>query len=164
MKNNRTKKIMLGALCALLVVILYGIGLNCVEKMLGPVKEAVFPWEIEDRPYVICQPVLTTGFEWFMTVDGEGEDDGGYCVITGANPTAELGLNYPFCVSKNNYIFYVEEKKEYCLEGDDGVYTEYIVSGWDILYPVRHESVLDLLPLSGHILQSDCSRTERTGE
>jgi len=93
--------------------------------------------ELTEGNYILGQPYRTTGFDWLLIQNENGEKVQELINITGADPFTELNLSYEFGMGRNTFIFYVEERIEGFSE-EMGVSTvEYVVTGWDILYPVR---------------------------
>lgn len=122
--------------------------LNIVENSKGEstLKTAIRHKDIRGSKYILCKSVLVTGYDWIAIEDENGKMTPTYCKITGANPQGDLKLNYEFMTADNTYVFYITEKKEYYSEELKENCVEYVVSGWDILYPIKRE------PLSGFLL------------
>ena len=114
-------------------------------------KKAVTLKEIKDRDYIICKWTRVTGFNYKLLEDENGEKTNDYCFVTGLNPEDEL--KYEVLTSYNTYILNVVEKKQYYSVIIDDILTEYVVDGWDILYPVRRETLFNTAPK--YILESD---------
>ena len=101
-------------------------------------KTAVKENEIAEKNYIICKRVVTTGFDWVIIKDEDGNKKTyEHCNIFGADPFNELNLNTDFIFGDNMYIFYVDERFMY----NDGALSDDIlgfnVIGWDILYPIK---------------------------
>ena len=62
-------------------------------------------------------------------------------------------LSYDFLISDNYFIFYVTEVRQYFCKDSEKEIKEYIVNGWDVLYPIRRNSLINLT--KRHILKSD---------
>ena len=105
--------------------------------------------------YIIAKMTWVTGFDWELADEDHNlsKYKGIYCNIKGPTPN-DLILRYDFQISGNTYVFYVEERREFFDEEMNEPSLEYIVSGWDILYPVKH-GVGDLLRTSWHITSKD---------
>ena len=125
------------------------------------VKEAVKKSSVSGE-YILCQRARTTGFDWHVTDAGEIGNDGEYCSIVGADPFRELSFLYEFSVVDNTFVFYVENRREYYSEEMREQIVEYTVSGWDILYPVRHEAVFGIGKSPKYILTSDLENKDTT--
>jgi len=138
-KASFKKLIVTVAIIASIVLILSGVYLffahfHTPENII---REALKENALTERRYILCQLHRVTGFDWVLVQDENGEEVYDFIYITGANPIAEHKLSYEFEMGRNTYIFYVEEKNEGHLDYLGLETTEYIVSGWDILYPVR---------------------------
>ena len=125
------------------------------------VKEAVKKSSVSGE-YILCQRARTTGFDWHVTDAGEIGNDGEFCRIVGADPFLELPLHYDFAMADNTFVFYVESRREYYSEEMRQPIVEYTVSGWDILYPVRHEAVFGIGKSPKYILTSDLENKDTT--
>ena len=121
------------------------------------VKEAVKKTSLSGD-YILCQRARTTGFDWHVTDAGKIGNDGEFCRIVGADPFRELSFHYEFFMADNTFVFYVESRREYYSEEMRQQIVEYTVSGWDILYPVRHAPVLGIVKSPKYILISDLVR------
>lgn len=106
--------------------------------------------------YILCSPVRVTGFDWEIASTTNMGEKNVLCNINGPSPF-DLSLKYDFLFAPNTYVFYVDEMREYYSEEIGEQVVEYTVSGWDILYPVHHGTVLGCLKTSKYILQSDIS-------
>jgi hypothetical protein len=117
-------------------------------------KTAVKENKINSDSYVLAQQVWVTGFDWVCIQNLNGKKVNELCNIIGANPIRELNLKHEFEQGENTFIFYVEERREYFCEimGVDVV--EYIVTGWDILFPIKHNDI-DLFGSRWHITKDD---------
>ena len=92
--------------------------------------------ELTEGSYILARLYRVTGFDWMLIQNENGESVIEHINITGANPFTELRLSYEFEMGHNTFIFYIEERIErYSLGFGDVI--EYVVTGWDILYPVR---------------------------
>ena len=108
----------------------------------------------ENEEYVICRWTQTTGYNWIISSSkGLGEKHT-FCRINGPTPL-DLDLKYDFLISSNKYVFYVTDVREYYSDELHEDVIEYTVSGWDILYPVRRESMITFLKTPKYILESD---------
>ena len=64
-------------------------------------------------------------------------------------------LSYDCMIAGNQFVFYFDSRtEEYSEEMGETVVT-YHAYDWDILYPVKHNGLQDLLPMSWYILESD---------
>jgi hypothetical protein len=146
-------------LLILLITMLLFWGIEVISinftKQENIVKKSITAGELNasEKPYILCQPVLTTGFYWLMVQDENKDKSPEYVMIAGADPMSEMKVRYEFSVAPNKFIFYVIEKKE-CFSKYYGEYIEYVVdSEWDILYPVQSGRAFRLP--SRNITQSD---------
>ena len=108
-----------------------------IYKPNGILRVALKEREIAEEKYILCRLYRVTGYDWFLIQDENGEDVNDFIYITGANPIADLKLSYEFEMGRSTYIFYIEKRHEVYSEllGENVV--EYVVTSWDILYPVR---------------------------
>jgi len=95
--------------------------------------------ELTEKQYILCQVYRTRVSDWRLIKDEHGEIISTLTLvnISGINPFMELPFSYEFEMGRNTFIFYIEKRTEVYSEnpGEDTV--EYVVTGWDILYPVR---------------------------
>lgn len=94
--------------------------------------------DLTGKTFILCKYYWVTGFDWEMIRNTKGEDTSEFVTITGVDPWDEIRWSMLFPVGENIFVFYVEEEREYHSEVTKRLCTEYIVSGWDILYPVKH--------------------------
>lgn len=144
--------IVIGVLALILGVLFYMRNLNIPKTML---ITAVKEHELSGESYILCKRARTTGFDWIIVRNENGEKAYELCNIIGPNPFVELELSYEFAMANNTYIFYIEEKKVYYSEETKQDTTEYRVTGWDILYPVKHSDVPILFGTKKYITKSD---------
>lgn len=121
-------------LLILLTVVLLGL-----QNFSAYEKRAVSRSSLRGKTYILCEPVLVTGYDWALLQDENGNAVHRPCAITGADPAEELRLDYGFMAAGNRYVFYVTGRNEYFSRALGENVTEYTVSGWDILFPIRHE-------------------------
>ncbi|MDO4788551.1 MAG: hypothetical protein Q4A19_05285 [Johnsonella sp.] len=120
------------------------------------IKTAIRREDIKGK-YIVCKSVRTTGFDWYVTEATEGLRSKAYCNIVGPIPW-DYSLPYEFEISSNLFVFYVDEQREYYSEEIREEMLEYMVSGWDIIYPVHRDgySGIEFLVKSPkYILESD---------
>lgn len=120
-------------------------------------KIAVKESELSGKKYILCQIAKTTGFDWLLKKNENGEKTSEYCNIVGLNPFSELELKYEFQISRNIFVFYVKEKTTTFSQATMQDEIEYIVTGWDILYPVKHNDfpIIDLFNSKKFITEND---------
>ena len=116
------------------------------------VKEAVTTRDLRGKDYIICKWARVTGYNYTLVKDENGKRAKKYIIVSGVD--VESKLSYEFLTAGNSFVFYVVEKKEYYSEELGEHCIEYIVDSWDVLYPVKHESVVTTIPK--YILISDC--------
>lgn len=127
---------------------------RCVWVSEPIAKTAVVKNEL-DGIYVLCTRERVTGFDWRVVSGYESSSQNELCNISGVHPFEELNLKHDFVMAENTYVFYVEKRNEYYSEELGETVVEYVVSDWDILYPVRHGNILGLLKSPKYILESD---------
>lgn len=93
--------------------------------------------ELAEGSYILCQPARVTGFSWLLIQNENGEEVQELINITGADPFIELNLSYEFRMGRNTFIFYIEERIDGFSEEMGLGTVEYVVTDWDILYPVK---------------------------
>jgi hypothetical protein len=118
-------------------------------------KTAVFKGDLREKNYIYCQPCSVTGFEWRLIGGNSMNARYDYCIVRGADPESIFNLKYEFMTAGNIFVFYVLEQKEYYSEILGEQCIEYIVDGWDVLYPVKHGSIFDGIIFSKHITIDD---------
>lgn len=132
-----------------------------VQGSVQITRTAVFKDDI-DVPYILCKHERVTGFDWRI-VDGNANNGTDiYCNINGADPFSELNLKYDFRIAGNTYVFYVTNRTEYYDKDLKETAVEYTVSGWDILYPVRHGTIFGLLMSHKYIVESDLVKESKS--
>lgn len=119
------------------------------------IKTSVTKKEISDKKYILCQRIRVTGFDWMVIQTEDGTKTREFCNIIGSDPYEELNLNYEFFMADNTFVFYVEERKAYYSEEMKLDMVEYVVTGWDVLYPVKHGDLSGFLKTNKHIIKSD---------
>jgi len=102
-------------------------------------KTAIKKGKLSGKRYILCKEAWVTGFNWILIRNEMGIRTKKYCNIIGPNPFDDFALKYEFRLGKNTFIFYVEEKNTYYSEELGQNVTEYVATGWDILYPVQHD-------------------------
>jgi len=117
-------------------------------------KTAVREQELPDGEYILCKEARVTGFDWMVVHNGQGEKIQEFCKITGSNPFEEVPLSYEFSMAHNIFVFHVVEKKIFYSDEMKQDCVEYVVSGWDILYPVKHGGLSGFLKPNNHIIKS----------
>lgn len=118
------------------------------------VKTAIKENELEGI-YILCVRERITGFDWRIVSENDLGAKNDLCNISGPSPFDDLDLKHDFVIADNTYIFHVVERNEVYSDELGEMITEYVVSGWDILYPVRHEVIFGLLKSPKYILESD---------
>jgi len=124
----------------ILIAIIIVLVLLLVFAPRGIIMVAVDKEEIEPAKYVICRPSMTTGADWVALEDDRGEVNE-MCYIRGSKPFGGLALSGDITRAENMYVFYVEEKRRVYCELADAEVLEYVVSNWDILYPIKRDLV-----------------------
>ena len=127
---------------------------RCIWASQSVGKKAVRKNEL-DGTYILCERVQVTGFQWLVVSGSESGNQSEYCNISGANPFEEYKFTYDFLIAENTYVFYVEERKEYYSEVLGEMVVEYVASDWDILYPVRHGTLLERFQSPDYIIKGD---------
>lgn len=150
--KTKSKVLMIVILVLVVLLLFFAASITWAPR----VKRAVRKSEL-DGDYILCTWARVTGFEWYVESGYEGSRNE-YCNIVGPSPLTELDLKYDFLIEGNVYVFYVEERREYYSDVLGETVPEYLVSGWDILWPVRHGPLFERLKSPGYILQSDLLR------
>ena len=118
------------------------------------VRTAIKESELTDKSYILCRIDRVTGFDWLLMKNENGERVREYCNIIGSNPFNELKIKYEFEIARNTFVFYVEEKRMSYSDAIAQDATEYVVTGWDILYPVKRDG-FDLFGSKKYITKDD---------
>jgi len=124
------------------------------EKIL---KTAVKKRQLAGKNYILCHSVKVTDFDWFCIKDEDGNELKEYCHIVGPDPFKTFAFSYDFEMADNIFIFYVKEKRRYYSEEILEDILEYVVTEWDVLYPVKHTEFwgFDLFKTSKYITEND---------
>jgi len=141
----------------LLGVLFYFAYIHAPENILRVARKES---ELEEGSYILCQGARVTGYSWILIQDENGDEVRDFINIMGVDPIAELNLSYEFEMGHNTFIFYVDERIVSYSEflGEDTI--EYMVTGWDILYPVRRVPYTLISPRR-YILETDMRRSAR---
>lgn len=114
------------------------------------VKRTLHKHEIENE-YIIGNWVAQTGYDYRLIRNEKGEFSRKLVRVTGVTPK----VTYEF-LTINTFILYVEEKKEYYdTELGENV-VEYVVNGWDVLYPAKHDDT-PITSIPKYVLKRDIS-------
>ena len=156
-----TKKILLYLLIAVIIFIIGAIsGVSFfMRNIYTPetiIKTAIKKSELNDlsvKKYILCKRAVTTGFDWLMIKDEDSKKTSTFCNIIGVNPFTDLNLNLGWV--DNTFIFYIEKKKMIYSEATKKDELEYVVTGWDILYPVKRDELFDLFNSKKYITSRD---------
>ena len=119
------------------------------------VKKAVQQSEILESSYIFCKRARITGFDWQLVKNEYGNESNVFINIVGTSPFEDLEFSHEFVMSDNTYIFYIEERRDYYSEELKQDCVEYIVTGWDILYPVKHATLLGMFEPNTCITERD---------
>jgi hypothetical protein len=160
MKKKKLKIFLLVLTIILLIPMGTLVFMRYIYVPRGILKTAIKENKIDSDSYILARQVWVTGYEWVCIQNLSGERISELCNIIGANPLFDLNLGAEFELAKNTFIFYVEERKEYYCEKTHLNIVEYYVSGWDILFPVKH-SDLDFFGSRWHITEDDVSTWRR---
>jgi len=100
-----------------------------------------------NEAYYLVEWVRTTGIEWMIVGDQTGlYSEAKYAMLIGEVP--DIVSNYSIATARNTYVCYGEYigEKENTILGE--TLSEYIMIGWDILYPIKRNTVLPFWPSS----------------
>ena len=117
-------------------------------------RSAVKENQLIGKRYILCNAERVTGFDWLLVKDENGNSVNELCNISGVNLFEELPIKYELEMA-NTFVFYVAEKRMVFSEalGQDAI--EYVVTGWDILYPIKRGNPLDLFSTKKYISEDD---------
>jgi len=155
------KKIIRIAYCLLIALFVTILGTSFFMRNIyepeAIIKESVKENELTGKSHILCQRVRITGFDWILIKNENGKITREYCNVIGAKPFYELKLRHEFLMAGNTIIFYIEENKMSYTEVTNQDEIEYYVSGWDVLYPVKHSEllILDLYKSKKYITKDD---------
>ena len=131
--------------CVLLAIIAI-IGVLIIQFAVStrtPVKYAV---KMEDLtgsgvPYYLVQWVQVTGSSWEIVGDQYGYyPESLYIIAEGETPSA--AKNYSVAIGQNTYVCYGEYVGECEIPESGMVLGKYKFTDWDILFPIKRETVL----------------------
>ena len=123
-------------------------------------KTAVKENKLKSEKYILCKQYRVTGFDWLLIKDEEGEKVHELINIVGPTP-GELGLKYEFEIAYNTFVFYVKEKKMVYSEATRQDEIEYVATGWDILYPVKHGNFPNIISSNKYITSKDVNKNAK---
>jgi len=115
-----------------------------------PVKYALKQENLEniETPYFLVQWTQVTGSSWVLVGDHNGYfGEPIYIVANGAMPF-ERRFNYAIATGHNTYICYGNYVGEREISDGGDKFSEYQFTGWDILYPVKRNGLIQFLPKS----------------
>lgn len=126
-------------LLLLFLVVVFGI------YFYRPIKFSVKIDELPNKTYILVEPCATTLANWkIIGNQDEKFKTPLYVRLEGNGPA---GFNYDFEAGKNTFICYGVFKEDGELEGE--VFKVFEVTDWDILYPVKRNSLFSFcLPKS----------------
>jgi hypothetical protein len=160
-RNNRNKEVIVverkrGLIAILFLVITAVIFMyvRWTRESLPIIRTAISRNDL-DGAYILCKRERVTGFDWRIVGGNEYNETDRLCNIEGADPFGELNLKHDFVIAGNTYIFYITNRAEYYDNDLKETVAEYTVSGWDILYPVKHGTISGLFMSPKYILESD---------
>ena len=122
-------------------------------------KSTVKRSDLKDETYIICRKGPVGWGHYSLIQDENGKRKIPF-IERPVFVTGDVGyggiLDFDFQFFNEHYVFYVVEKKvRYCpLEGKE--LPEYIVDGWDILYPAKRLDLFETAP--SYILKSDLNK------
>ena len=137
-----TKALLITAIALVVTVIGASVYMKNFYVPETVLKTAVKESELPANSYILCKVERTTGFDWLLLKNEHGDKTNELCNISGASPFADFRFRYEFEMSGSTFVFYVEEKRMVYSEATGQDEVEYIVTGWDILYPVKHEGII----------------------
>ena len=126
------------------IVALICICKECYSRYIGIEKVAINERQIKKEEYIICMEAVTTGFEWTMMRDEDGntyKETEKFVALEGVDEVPSL-LGYGAGV--NSYVFYITDKR---VAKDEirGTHYVYTVDDWDILYPVKRDRIRNII-------------------
>jgi hypothetical protein len=175
MKNKGTGKIYVAIFC-ILIVLVVAFGAFYSWYLATPadsVKTAISRNELEGDSYILCKSAAVTGFHW-KVIESTNDDENSYCNIIdessfegfdfakafdGELSVIELDFDAGFWAADNVFAFYVTDVYEYYCEETKETSKLYVVSGWDILSPVKHSMPEHFFESKGHITAKDLKRS-----
>ena len=151
------KKVIIAFVVVVVVAAVIGVSfyMRNIRTPDNVVRAAVREGEFSGK-YIICSRADTTGFDWFVEKDEYGDKTDVFCNIYGPTPFSELRFKPEFNEDViNSFVFYIDAKTVYYSEELNEDVTEYTVSGWDILYPVKHGGVFGMFGPREYITEDD---------
>jgi len=104
-------------------------------------KTAVTRTQLIGKKYILCKEVAITDADYRLRRNEYGMPSRKLCTVIGTDGekfVPNLPFSGEFYHAFNTYVFYVEDKREYEDENDGEKMVEYVVTGWDLLWPIRH--------------------------
>ena len=108
-----------------------------------PIKYALFIEDLADaeNPYYLVQWTQVTGSSWRIIGDQNGYfENPQYIIIEGEAPS--VVKNNSVATGENIYVCYGEYMGENEIANTGMIFDTYKFTDWDILYPVRRETIL----------------------
>ena len=126
------------------------------------IKTAVTEDELSGKNYILAKRIATTGYDWEIIKDENGENTGELCNIVGANPLEEHRFTRKFLSADNTFVFFIEERRWSFRESLSEKHLEYVATDWTVLYPVKHSDVpeLDFFSSRRYITKRNVMRDE----
>jgi hypothetical protein len=109
-----------------------------------------------DNPYYLVKWTQTTVSNWMIIGDETGYyREVEYVVLCGEIP--DIVRNYDIAIGGNIYICYGEYVGEIETPAIEETISEYQLSGWDILYPIKREAIFPFWP-KAYLTHMDMNR------
>lgn len=139
--------------CIIIIILLSFCFLIKIAPKFKPLKYAVEMPKVQyqDKDYIICKLVKTTGFKW-RTLDGE------LISVIGCDPM-DVFCSYGIEYGHNQFILYGEFSFDmYEFEGE--FFRIFNCKDWDIIYPINRDLLFDYFMPKNYLCEFDKGKSK----
>ena len=123
-----------------------------------PIKQAIKIHELNnDISYIVVIPAKVTGADW-MIIDSNNckFDEEDYIRIVGNEPKF---LDFSIQYADNKFICYGKYVQE-DYEDETGIYDVFESSAWDIVYPIKRNSIFSFFMPKSYLTELDITQVD----
>lgn len=131
---HKSKRIYIMYLICIIIFIIY------IPNLI-PIKYAAKEKNLKiEKNYILCRNQKVTGFNWLILGDINGKYKNPEDIeIIGKTPYETF--NYTIDKTENTFVFYGEFIENRIKDGEDKPHKVFQASDWDILYPIKRNSL-----------------------
>lgn len=140
--------------CIVIISLLPACFLIKIAPIFKPLKYAVeiAKLQSQDKDYIICELVKTTGFKW-RTSDGE------LISVIGCDPM-DMFCSYSIEYGHNKFILYGEFLSDmYEIEGE--FFRIFNCKDWDVVYPINRDSLFNFIMPKNYLCEFDQGKSKK---